>query len=104
MRRTTMCNCTSEKLEIPRCAIAHLRSGPSDHPGMTSVVVQTLYQPEGDHHANDIRYVSAATRSPAALCGRTRRTGMRVPDREDAAGCDECRLDGRCAVVRGSCG
>src|SRR6202030_133417 len=33
--RTTMCNCTSEKLEIPRCAIAHLRSGPSDHPGMT---------------------------------------------------------------------
>src|SRR5437588_12846249 len=22
-------------LEIPRCAIAHLRSGPSDHPGMT---------------------------------------------------------------------
>src|ERR1700730_4490832 len=30
-----MCNCTSENLEIPRCAIAHLRSGPSDHPGMT---------------------------------------------------------------------
>ena len=23
-------------LESPRCAIAHLRSGPSDHPGMTS--------------------------------------------------------------------
>src|SRR5436305_6577247 len=23
--RTTMCNCTSENLEIPRCAIAHLR-------------------------------------------------------------------------------
>jgi hypothetical protein len=23
-------------LEIPRCAIAHLRSGPSDHPGMTT--------------------------------------------------------------------
>ncbi len=33
--RTTMCNCTSENLGIPRCAIAHLRSGPSDHPGMT---------------------------------------------------------------------
>src|SRR5258708_10723380 len=33
--RTTMCNCTSENLEIPRCAVAHLRSGPSDHPGMT---------------------------------------------------------------------
>src|SRR5882762_8747677 len=32
-----MCNCTSENLEIPRCAIAHLRSGPSDHPGMTKV-------------------------------------------------------------------
>src|SRR5664279_2175456 len=30
-----MCNRTSENLEIPRCAIAHLRSGPSDHPGMT---------------------------------------------------------------------
>jgi hypothetical protein len=26
-----MCNCTSENYEIPRCAIAHLRSGPSDH-------------------------------------------------------------------------
>src|SRR5207248_5390431 len=31
-----MCNCTSENLDIPRCAIAHLRSGPSDHPGMTA--------------------------------------------------------------------
>jgi hypothetical protein len=30
-----MCNCTSENLEIPRCAIADLRFGPSDHPGMT---------------------------------------------------------------------
>src|SRR6202167_2147088 len=30
-----MCKCTSENLEILRCAIAHLRSGPSDHPGMT---------------------------------------------------------------------
>src|SRR5215203_3154791 len=27
--------CAPENLEIPRCAIAHLRSGPSDHPGMT---------------------------------------------------------------------
>src|SRR6266516_6429916 len=26
----------TRNLEIPRCAIAHLRSGPSDHPGMTS--------------------------------------------------------------------
>ena len=25
----------TRNLEIPRCAIAHLRSGPSDHPGMT---------------------------------------------------------------------
>src|ERR1700686_1306235 len=31
-----MCNCTSENLEVPRCAVAHLRSGPSDHPGMTA--------------------------------------------------------------------
>src|SRR6202011_1616637 len=49
--RTTMCNCTSENLEIPRCAIAHLRSGPEpvigrrkaptrwDHPGMTECVL-----------------------------------------------------------------
>jgi hypothetical protein len=29
-------NCAPENLEIPRCAIAHLRSGPSDHPGMTA--------------------------------------------------------------------
>src|SRR5260370_39332972 len=25
----------TRNLEIPRCAIAHLRSGPADHPGMT---------------------------------------------------------------------
>src|ERR1700719_3333054 len=25
----------TRNLQIPRCAIAHLRSGPSDHPGMT---------------------------------------------------------------------
>src|SRR5665647_1957138 len=25
----------TRNLEIPQCAIAHLRSGPSDHPGMT---------------------------------------------------------------------
>src|SRR2546429_9862675 len=30
-----MCDCTSANLEIPRCAVAHLRSGPSDHLGMT---------------------------------------------------------------------
>src|SRR5262245_41814323 len=30
-----MRNCALWNLEIPRCAIAHLRSGPSDHPGMT---------------------------------------------------------------------
>src|SRR5450631_4504160 len=27
----------TRNLEIPRCAIAHLRSGPSDHPGMTAL-------------------------------------------------------------------
>src|ERR1700712_816506 len=26
----------TRNLELPRCAIAHLRSGPSDHPGMTT--------------------------------------------------------------------
>src|SRR5436305_8953860 len=35
--RTMMCNCTSENLEIPRCAIAHLRSGATHHPGMTTL-------------------------------------------------------------------
>jgi hypothetical protein len=25
----------TRNLEIPQCTIAHLRSGPSDHPGMT---------------------------------------------------------------------
>ncbi len=28
----------TRNLEIPRCAIAHLRSGPSDHPGMTQSI------------------------------------------------------------------
>ena len=28
----------TRNLEIPRCAIAHLWSGPSDHPGMTSLI------------------------------------------------------------------
>src|SRR5580765_6835442 len=27
----------TRNLEIPRCAIAHLWSGPSDHPGMTAL-------------------------------------------------------------------
>ena len=27
----------TRNLEIPRCAIAHLRSGPADHPGMTAL-------------------------------------------------------------------
>jgi len=27
----------TRNLEIPRCAIAHLRSGPADHPGMTAM-------------------------------------------------------------------
>jgi hypothetical protein len=33
-----MCNCTSENPEIPRCAIAHLRSGAAHHPGMTPTI------------------------------------------------------------------
>ena len=48
--RTTMCTCTSENLEIPRCAIAHLRSGAAHHPGMTPNIMgcissQTLRGP-----------------------------------------------------------
>src|SRR5881397_696763 len=32
-KRTTVCSCARENLEVPRYARAHLRSGPSDHPG-----------------------------------------------------------------------
>src|ERR1700675_3405187 len=32
----------TRNLEIPRCAIAHLRSGPSDHPGMTGSIYAAL--------------------------------------------------------------
>src|SRR5260370_38740784 len=51
-----MCNCTSEgarranpksppnfNIEIPRCAIAHLRSGSSSHPGMTETLTFKLF-------------------------------------------------------------
>ena len=34
----------TRNLEIPRCAIAHLRSGPSDHPGMTNLTTDRLVQ------------------------------------------------------------
>src|SRR4030095_6235683 len=37
--RTTVRNCAPENLEIPRGAIAPLRSGPSDHPGMTELCI-----------------------------------------------------------------
>src|SRR6266403_5426204 len=30
----------TRNLEIPRCAIAHLRSGPTDHPGMTASILR----------------------------------------------------------------
>src|SRR5712671_2900491 len=36
----------TRNLEIPRCAIAHLRSGPSDHPGMT---IQNTWSSNGNH-------------------------------------------------------
>jgi len=35
--RTMVRNCAAENFEIPGCAIAHLRFGPSDHTGMTDV-------------------------------------------------------------------
>src|ERR1700682_3196150 len=35
-RWTRTRNLCAYYIEIPRCAISHLRSGPSDHPGMTS--------------------------------------------------------------------
>src|SRR5450756_1553855 len=36
----------TRNLEIPRCAIAHLRSGPSDHPGMTQSLPRSLHNDE----------------------------------------------------------
>src|SRR5712691_5274169 len=40
----------TRNLEIPRCATAHLRSGPSDHPGMTisTAVAQNQLEAEID--------------------------------------------------------
>src|SRR5205823_517148 len=35
----------TRNLEIPRCAIAHLRSGPSDHPGMTETPMTRIIAP-----------------------------------------------------------
>jgi hypothetical protein len=32
----------TRNLEIPRCAIAHLRSGPADHPGMTAMGLRAV--------------------------------------------------------------
>jgi len=34
----------TRNLELPRCAIAHLRSGPADHPGMTTETSISLGQ------------------------------------------------------------
>ena len=53
-----MCNCTSGNLEIPRCAIAHLRSGPSDHPGMMNM------EPRRFHREPDLYLVSALPMAP----------------------------------------
>jgi hypothetical protein len=46
-RRTMMCNCTSENLEIPRCAITHLRSGanaPSRNDGINAAARRFTFQ------------------------------------------------------------
>jgi hypothetical protein len=40
-RRHSGARSRTRKFEIPRCAIAHLRSGPSDHPGMTDQLRRT---------------------------------------------------------------
>src|SRR5207253_5912295 len=38
----------TRNLEIPRCAIAHLRSGPSDHPRMTACTIVRRFAPRND--------------------------------------------------------
>jgi len=45
--RAMMCNCTSENLEIPRCAITHLRSGanaPSRNDGINAAARRFTFQ------------------------------------------------------------
>src|SRR6202043_3865037 len=43
--RPQMCNCTSGNLEIPRCAIAHLRFASSTRPGITAKALLRLLPP-----------------------------------------------------------
>jgi hypothetical protein len=56
----------ARNLEIPRCAIAHLRSGPSDHPGMTKGGLLRRFAPRNDVKS---RYASAIPRrDPPEFC------------------------------------
>src|ERR1700737_4649144 len=52
----------TRNLEIPRCAIAHLRSGPSDHPGMTTSVRRETIQQAVAAGALEIGLRAAAIR------------------------------------------
>src|SRR5258707_15089523 len=60
----------TRNLEIPRCAIAHLRSGPSDHPGMTKAGLLRRFAPR-----NDVAPISNMTpRSHGAMRPRFAKT------------------------------
>src|ERR1700726_1745661 len=67
--------------EIPRCAIAHLRSGPSDHPGMTITICghRTSRRSPANLH------VAAATFAGATLRGRSEFEVTAARDRAAAA-------------------
>src|ERR1700726_5250493 len=57
-----MCNRTSENLEIPRCAIAHLRSGasaPSRNDGKAPALLPSLLQVVLHHRAQVVTQISA---------------------------------------------
>ena len=65
----------TRNLEIPRCAIAHLRSGPADHPGMT---VSGLLS-EVIHRATKNAWISLSL--PPSLVELRRTSALRNDDR-----------------------
>src|ERR1700752_5376668 len=60
----------ARNLEIPRCAIAHLRSGPSDHPGIT----EEKHGPEL-HRRHGLDLLAAGAEVIKLLAGEAERAG-----------------------------
>src|SRR6202023_1459879 len=66
----------TRNLEIPRCAIAHLRSGPSDHPGMTASAQEESPVTPTRRHVLTALAAAAATKVAAARGGSLREIGL----------------------------